>query len=121
MNKVVTTCAVFSALVMGACSPLTYSSHVKVAKYEYDGVRYDVYQADKTKAGQSATTVYRLIEEGVDPKNLDSHSLVQFGDNGAVVTECAGNLEECRTQFGAVLERRKTSKTPDREKSGMGY
>lgn len=94
---------------------------MKVAKFEYDGVRYDVYQADKSKAGQSSTKVYRLIEEGVDPKNLDSHSLIQFGDNGAVVTECAGKLEECRKEFGAALERRKAPEAPGREESGMGY
>ena len=110
-------------LVLGACSPVTYSDHRKVAKYEYEGVSYDVYEATLVRQGRASKDVFRLVEEGVDPKNLDSHSLVQFGGTTGIVTECSGaSLAQCREIFGAELRKRQEAKdAPERIEDDMGY
>ncbi|MEP3347965.1 MAG: hypothetical protein ABJN34_03050 [Litoreibacter sp.] len=113
---------------LSACSEINYTDNRLVAKYTYDGVTYDVYEAIEVNQsgfvvnGSSAETqraVYRLFPEGADPQVDGSTTGVIFGA-AREITTCAATLDECKVAFGKVLEKRKAqANKPEREEGGM--
>lgn len=98
------------ALAIGlmACAPVDYSKHVLVAKYDYDGVTYDVYSAEATSREEDGiSTVYRLFPEGASPLGNPGSSMAIGADQE--ITNCGGTLDECKITFGKALEKRKTA------------
>ncbi|MEP2185006.1 hypothetical protein [Roseibium sp.] len=122
------TCAT-ALFVLGACnySDITHINNRFVAKYEYNGTKYDVYQAIQVDEGglsiggssqQTQTRVFRLFPEGADPQT-DSSTTGEFLGTDNQITTCSGNLSECKIAFGKALDKLQTEDEPTSEGGGM--
>lgn len=100
--------AMAATLMLASC--ITYTNNVKVGEFTYDGKVYDVHRVGNSPDLLNPRTKIALVAKDKDPLALGGVNIIH---------NCkSSELEKCRGEFGAALERMKVRSMSDAASGG---